>query len=58
MILTLQPQTPTYDLASFLSDNLFNTIRKRAALELREVRFFLDDPETPSTSRRGTTSTG
>ena len=47
MILTLHPQNPEYNFASFLSDPFFTSIRKKAALELRDVRFFLDDPETP-----------
>lgn len=47
MILTLQPLDPTYNFASFVSDPFFTSIRKRAALELRDIRFFLDDPESP-----------
>ena len=47
MILTLQPQAPLYNFASFLNDPFFHAVRKKAALELRDIRFFLDEPEVP-----------
>lgn len=42
-----QDEPISYDVTAFMHDEVFIMLRRKAALRLHSMRFYLDDPETP-----------